>query len=303
MSVSSREGYAKLETGTIDCNNDMNRREFLSSSLAALTCLSAGRLHGLRISRPIGLQMYTLRDQAERDLPGVLRAISKIGYQEVELYWNLYSHPAAKLRKMLRDYSLRAPGGHLDYDGFESKLGYARDLGLSYVVCPMIPKSLWDSLEGYKRAADQFNAWGNKARELGMRFAFHNHNYEFRRLGDTTGFDTLVANTDPKLVWFEVDCYWVTEAGRSPVEMLNHLGNRVRMIHIKDRKPGFPPSQDLAPAAEHFTEVGTGTIDWKAVLAAAERAGVKHYFVEQDSIEEDPLESIAISYRNLRPLL
>jgi sugar phosphate isomerase/epimerase len=281
----------------------MNRREFFSSSLASLALLAGSRLYGTRVPRPIGLQMYTVREQAERDLAGVLQAISKIGYREVELYWNLYSHPATKLRKVLADHGLRAPSGHLDYDGFASKLDYARTLGLTYVVCPMLPKDMWNSLEGYKRAAEQFNLWGEKAHELGMRFGFHNHNYEFRRFGETTGVDTLVALTDPKLVWLEIDCYWVTEAGHDPVEMLNRYGKRVSMIHIKDRKPGFPPSQELDASAEHFTEVGTGTINWKAVLAAAQKAGVEHYFVEQDSGERPPLESVAISYRNLRSLL
>ena len=281
----------------------MNRRRFIGSSSAVLGWLAGHRLYGSAASRPIGLQMYTVREQAERDLPGVLQAISKIGYQEVELYWNLYSRPAAELRKMLADHGLRAPSGHLDYEGFTGKLDYARALGLTYVVCPMLPKSLWDSVDGFKRAADQFNTWGEKALQSGMRFGFHNHNYEFRRFGNTTGFDTIVAETDPNIVWLELDCYWVTQAGHDPAELLKRHANRVRMIHVKDRKPGFPPSQTLDASAEHFTEVGTGTINWKSVLAAAQKAGVEHYFVEQDSGERSPLESVAISYRNLRPLM
>ncbi|MCI0350887.1 MAG: sugar phosphate isomerase/epimerase [Acidobacteriales bacterium] len=280
----------------------MNRREFLGTSVATLASLASCQLLA-GTTRPIGLQMYTVREEAERDLAAVLAALARIGYQEVELYWNLYSRPAAELRKMLADHGLRARSGHLDYDGFGGKLGYARDLGLTYVVCPMLPKKMWDSLEGFKRAADQFNAWGEQAQKMEMRFGFHNHNYEFRRFGDTTGFETMVARTDPGLVWLELDCYWVTQAGHDPVEMLNRHGNRVRMIHIKDRKPGFPPSHTLDASAEHFAEVGTGTIDWKAVLAAAQKAGVEHYFVEQDSGERPPLESVAISYRNLRPLM
>ena len=280
----------------------MDRRKFLNSSLAALAAVSARNLHA-GVSRPIGLQIYTVRDDAKRDLPGVLRTISKIGYQEVELFWDLYSHPAVKLREMLADHGLRAPSGHFQYNDVESKLSYASALGFKYVSCPTLPREMWNSLEGYKRAAEQFNAWGEKARSVGLRFAFHNHNYEFRRFGETTGFDILVAHTDPKLVWFEIDCYWVTQAGQDPVDVLNRLGNRVRMIHIKDRKPGFLPSHELDEAAKHFTEVGTGTINWKAVLAAAEKAAVEHYFVEQDSSERPPLESIAISYRNLRSLL
>jgi len=95
--------------------------------------------------------MYTVREQAEQNLPAVLQAISKIGYQEVELYWNLYSHPAPELRRMLADHGLRAPSGHVDYKGFERKLDYAHALGFEYVVCPMLPKSMWNSLDGFKR--------------------------------------------------------------------------------------------------------------------------------------------------------
>lgn len=283
--------------------DSMNRREFVASSVAAAALLAANRLAAVPKSHPIGLQAYTVRDQAEKDLPAVLAALHKIGYQEIELYWNLYSRPAAELKRLLADNGLSAPSGHLDYDGLDTKLDYARELGLKYAICPMLPKSMWNSLDDFKRAADQFNVWGEKVQKMGMRFGFHNHNYEFKRFGDTTGFETLVARTDPKLVCFEIDCYWITQAGRDPVQTLTELGHRVRLIHVKDRKPGFPASQDLGPAAEHFAEVGTGSIDYKAVIAAAEKVGVEHYFVEQDSTTIPPLESLAISYRNLRPLL
>ena len=280
----------------------MNRREFIYLSAATLASRSP-KLHGATKSKPIGLQMYTVRDLAEKDLAHVLSAVAKIGYKEVELYWNLYSRPAGELRKMLDDHGLRAPSGHVDYNGFETKLDYARTLGFEYVVCPMLPEQMWNSLDGYKRAAQQFNTWGEMAKKLGMRFAFHNHNYEFKRLGDITGFELIVKETDPELVWLELDCYWLTQAGRDPVEELKRYAGRARMVHIKDRKPGFPASQVKDAAAEHFTEVGTGTINWKAVIATANKIGVEHFFVEQDSTERPPLESIAISYRNLRRLV
>src|SRR4051812_2695499 len=100
----------------------MNRRQFVRSSLAAVVALGSRHLHGGATPRAIGLQMYTVREQAEQNLPAVLQAISKIGYQEVELYWTLYSHPAPELRRMLADHGLRPPSGHVDYKGFESKL-------------------------------------------------------------------------------------------------------------------------------------------------------------------------------------
>jgi sugar phosphate isomerase/epimerase len=281
----------------------MNRREFVWSSAAALSSLAAQKLFAVPQPQPIGLQIYTVRERAEQDLPAVLTALRKVGYQQVELYWNLYSRPAAELKKMLEDHGLSAPSGHLDYEQFESKLEYARAVGMAYVVCPMLPKTMWNSLDDFKRAADQFNLWGEKAKALGMRFGFHNHNYEFRRLGEATGFETLVARTDPKLVCFEMDCYWITEAGRDPVRMLNDLGSRIRLLHIKDRKPGFSTSQDLGPAAEHFTEVGTGMIDWKGIIAAAKKNGIEYFFIEQDTLEKPPFESLEISYRNLRHIL
>jgi sugar phosphate isomerase/epimerase len=281
----------------------MNRREFIYSSLAAMAALPIVKLYAATESKPIGLQMYTVRYLAEKDLAGVLSAVARIGYKEVELYWNLYSRPAAELRKMLDDHGLRAPSGHVDYNGFETKLDYARTLGFQYVVCPMLPEEMWNSLDGYKRAAQQFNTWGEMAKKLGMRFAFHNHNYEFKRFGETTGFEQIVKDTDPHLVWLELDCYWLTQAGLDPVEALKRYAGRVRMIHIKDRKPGFAPSMIKDAGAEHFTEVGTGTINWKAVIATANQIGVEHFFVEQDSTERPPLESIAISYGNLRRIV
>jgi sugar phosphate isomerase/epimerase len=121
-------------------------------------------------------------------------------------------------------------------------------------------------------------------------------------LGETTGFDTLLSRTDPKLVCFEMDCYWITQAGQDPLAMLQRLGKRIRLLHLKDRKPGFPPSQQLNSAAEHFTEVGNGSIDWKKILDAAQKYGVEHSFVEQDETERVPIESLRISYNNIKAL-
>ncbi len=266
----------------------MNRREFLVSSMAVLGTAATTRWVAASWAqaagsegkkRPLGVQLYTVRKQAEKDLPGVLAAIQKIGYEEVETYWDVYTHPAAELKRMINDHGLRVPSGHFNYDGLEGKLDYAAALGLEYMICPMLPKKMWKSL------------------------GFHNHNYEFRDLGNaTTGFDTLMSHTDPSLVCWEMDCYWITQAGRDPIEMFKALGNRIEMLHLKDRKPGFPPSQKMNKAAEHFTPAGTGTIDWKSILAVAQTNGVRHMFMEQDS-GGVPLENVAPAYKNLEAML
>src|ERR1700680_522286 len=134
-----------------------SRRDFVRLSVASLGAIAGSKIFSFPRHRPLGVQLYTVREQAERDLPALLAAIREIGYQEVELYWNVYARPAAELRRMIEDHGLHAPSGHFDYDGLESKLDYEQNLGVEYVICPMLPKSMWNSLDGYKKAADQFN--------------------------------------------------------------------------------------------------------------------------------------------------
>ena len=284
----------------------IGRRKFMVSTIAAMSSaaahnLSQGHLQVHR--RPLGVQLYTVRTEAAKDLPGVLAAIRQIGYEEVETYWDVYSRPAAELKQIIQDHGLRVPSGHIDYDGLEGKIDYAKALGVDYMICPMLPKAMWTSLDGFKQAADQYNKWGEQVKRAGMRFGFHNHNYEFRRFGDTTGFDALISRTDANLVCMEMDCYWIVQAGQDPVEMFKRLGGRIQLLHLKDRKAGFPTSQDLNEQAEHFAPVGAGTLDWKHILRAAEENGVRHMFVEQDSGELPPTESLRISYQNLQRLL
>jgi sugar phosphate isomerase/epimerase len=279
------------------------RRNFLQLTVTGLAALAFHKSSlAAATEQPMGVQLYTVREQAEKDLPKVLQQIQAIGYKEVELYWDVYTHPAAELRRMISDHGLSAPSGHLNYEGLPSKLDYASELGLQWVVCPMLPKSMWNSLDGFKQAAEQFNKWGEQVRSLGMKFAFHNHNYEFQKFGNTTGFDTLMKDTDPKLLSLEMDCYWITQAGHDPVQMLKQLGKRVRLLHLKDRKPGFPPSQQLNDAAEHFTEVGNGSIAWPEVMREAAKLQVEHYYVEQDKCDKPCIDSLAISYKYLKPL-
>jgi len=248
---------------------------------------------------PLGVQLYTVRDQAAVDLPGVLAAIASIGYKEVETYWDVYNRPAKELRALIADHGLSVPSGHFNYDGLESKIDYARELGVKYMICPMLPDKMRLAIEGFEAAAAQLNAWGEKVKKAGMQLGFHNHNYEFKTFGSTTGFATLMRLTDPSLVVLEVDCYWMTQAGESPITMLQKYGKRIKMLHLKDRKPGFATSQSLDDAASHFEAVGSGAIDWKSILMLAQRQGVEHYFVERDSGSVPALESLALSYKYL----
>jgi sugar phosphate isomerase/epimerase len=282
----------------------VTRRDFLQLSAAGLGTLALSDLAFAAVKPfPVGVQLYTVREQAEKDLNAVLAHIGMIGYKEVETYWNVYTHPAKKLRSMIVDNGMSVPSGHFDYDGLEGKLDYAKDLGVQFMICPMLPKDMWTSADGFKKAADQFNKWGEKIKAMGMQFGFHNHNYEFQKFGNTTGFDILTQNTDAKLVCLEMDCYWITQAGQDPVAMLKKFGSRIQLLHLKDRQAGFPTTQMLGPDAEHMTEVGSGTIDWKAVIETGQQTGVKHFFVERDNGSTPPFESLRISYNYLNKLM
>jgi sugar phosphate isomerase/epimerase len=282
----------------------ITRRDFMQLSAAGLGALALSDVALAAIQPfPVGVQLYTVRDQAEQDLGAVLAHLSMIGYKEVETYWNVYTHPAKKLRTMIVDNGLAVPSGHFDYDGLESKLDYAKELGVQYMVCPMLPKTMWTSADGFKKAADQFNKWGEQVKSMGMQFGFHNHNYEFQKFGNTTGFDILTKNADPKLVCLEMDCYWITQAGQDPVAMLKKYGSRIQLLHLKDRQAGFPTTQMLGPDAEHMTEVGSGTINWKSVIETGQQTGVKHFFVERDNGSTPAFESLRISYDYLSKLM
>ena len=284
------------------------RREFLR-----LSALAAAAGCTLRASNAFaaedhaahliyGVQLFMVRRQAASDLAGILKSIHQIGYTQIELYPIAYNHPPAELRRIIADSGLGAVSGHFDYDGLETKVSYARDLGLKYMVCPMLPRDQWNSVEGFEQAARKFNQWGKLAHDAGMIFAFHNHDYEFKPQGNTTGFDVLMKNTDPALVKLEFDMYWLTQAGQNPLEMLKRHAARARLIHLKDRLPNVPISYTPDPDADHFTELGKGTIDWPAILKQAKHQGIRYAFLDQDETAIPVLDSLRESYSYIRKL-
>ena len=285
-----------------------SRRDFLRlSALATAAGCTLGPLSNA-FAAPAssglsyGVQLYMVRRQAPQDLAGVLRAIRQIGYTQIELYPIVYSHPAPELRRIVQDAGLSSASAHFDYVGFESKIDYGHQLGLEYMVCPMLPKNLWTSAEGFREAAAKFNTWGKLVHDAGMTFAFHNHDYEFKPQGNTTGFAELMQHTDPALVKLEFDLYWLTRGGQDPAAMLTKYANRARLVHLKDRKPNAPTSFDMEATSEHFTEVGKGTVQWPALLSQAHKQGIKYAFVDQDETSEPVLESLKESYTYLRTL-
>jgi sugar phosphate isomerase/epimerase len=288
------------------------RRDFIRlSALATAAGCTLGRFN-TAFAAPIpgesgsgliyGVQLFMVRRQAPQDLAGVLRAIHQIGFAQIELYPIVYTHPAPELRRIVADSGLGLVSGHFDYEGLESKVDYAHQLGLEFMVCPMLPKDQWTSIEGFQKAAADFNRWGKIVKGAGMEFAFHNHDYEFKPQGNTTGFAELMKQTDPALVKLEFDMYWLTQAGQDPFAMLTSHANRVRLVHMKDRVANAPTSFNVDPSSDHFTELGKGTIAWPRLLTQARKQGIRYAFLDQDETSGPVLESMKTSYAYLRTL-
>ena len=278
----------------------MNRRRFLELTSSALPALSLAQAWAQKQKHiPIGLEIYTVRRQIQADLRGTLKRIREIGYEEAELIPSLYGHSAAELKKIFADAGLKTPSGGFDERAFPTSFEYAKAVGLRYMMLSDLPVSE----KAYHQGAIKLNEWGRKARDMGMRVAFHTHDDVFNKFNGVTGLDILLKETDPELVFFEMDCYWVAQAGQDPVQLLRRLGKRVRMLHLKDRKPGFPPSTDTSRQSQHFTEVGSGSIDWPSILKLAQHLEIDYYFVEQDETDIPVMESIQKSYNYLRKIL
>ena len=285
--------------------NRYNRRSFLATGAAALAASTLPRVSYASAAPPraFGLQLYTVRKVIQADTPGVLAAVRKIGYRSVETFAAQYSSPAKELRQMISDADLSLPSAHFGYADLSQKFDYAKELGAKYIVVGAPPFQKANSADAFKEFAAQYNQWGQEAVKYGMEFGFHNHNIEFQNFDGVTGLEILMKETDPKLVKWQMDCYWVTQAGEDPISMIHKYGSRLQTLHFKDRKPNVPTSTKPGLPAAHFTEVGTGTIDFKAIWAAASAIHIPYFFVEQDQTEIPPMESIKISYDNLKRIL
>src|SRR5579883_977188 len=282
------------------------RRTFLSRALGALGAAAGVALTGgwsraakaatlalgaRRLDR-IGIQLYTVRHLMERDADATLASLSAIGYREVELA-GLYGHSAREMRQMLDRHGLRGVSGHTDLRGMRRAwaqlLDDAATLGQRYVVCAWIPESERRG-DDFRRIAGELNRLGESARSRGLQLAYHNHTYEFTPVDGIVPYDLLLARCDPHLVQMEADLMWMTRAGGDPLAYFASYPGRFPMVHVKDM------TRDGT-----MVDVGRGVIDFRAIFARSEQAGIAHYFVEHDE-PPDPLADARVCYDYLRQL-
>ena len=277
----------------------MNRRDFLQRSAATLAALSTpGRLAagpgGSRLDR-IGVQLYTVRDAMQRDFEGTLGRIAGVGYREVETA-GYFGRTAAQVRDALRRAGLSAPSAHVPLEslgtGWDQVLADAHTIGHRYLVMPWLDEKDRTSLDAYRRIADRLNRAGEAASRAGIRFAYHNHDFEFHPIEERLPYDLLLESTDPGHVRFQLDLYWITKGGQDPLAYFARWPGRFPSVHVKD---------SAGPPEHRMADVGAGTIDWKRIFARRHEAGIEHFFVERDD-PPDPFASIAASYKYLRGL-
>lgn len=288
----------------------LTRRRFATLSAAAAGAALASPIRGKAVTAPsgidFGVQLYMVRHQISgphADLPGTLSLIHSIGYASVETYPIVYDRPAKELKSLIEGVGLRVPSGHFDYATLEEHVDYAAELGLEYMICPMLPQSLWDSLDGFRQGAAHLNTAAAKARTAGLKFGYHPHDYEFKPLAGSCGFDVLMRELDPA-IRLELDVFWAIEGGQDPQQIMRKYRDRLALIHIKGRKPGAPISYTPdAAAAKFITEAGSDdTIDWKVLLGEAKRLGVKQYFMDQDETSLPIAESLRLNWKYLSRL-
>lgn len=268
-----------------------SRRSFLKASgtLAAAACVGSNRLLSAPLQMPIGLQLYSVRNLLPKDFDGTLHQLAAAGYKEVEAA-GYFDKTAADFGNAMQKAGLKCISTHHQLSQLKAQLDqlieYGQALGLQYMICSWAgvhrdPTRTGElNLDDWRYVADQFNTVGAKIKAAGMTFGYHNHTVEFGKENGIVFFDELLKRTDPKVVSFEMDCGWVVAGGHNPVEYLSKFPERFPLMHIKDLVK-------LPDGKWRNVVMGKGTIDYKPILRAA--TGLKHYFIEQEEFEGDPM--------------
>ena len=277
-----------------------NRRDFLRTTAA----FTAGAMVVPMVAcgeskKVIGLQLYSVRDKINANMEETLDKLAQIGYNSLEAAgYNVndrtfYGMEPKAFADHVKSLGMPLNSSHtvFELDSAEVVCEDAAKAGVEYIIYPYLSDQFRQDLDGYKATAEKFNKMGEIAQKHGLRFGYHNHAFEFDKMDGQIPYDLLLAETDPSLVTFEMDLYWVTKGGYEPVEYFKKFPGRFELWHVKDMEK----SED-----QFFAPVGRGRIDFERIFNEKETAGMKYLFVEQDRFRElDPFESVEISFNYL----
>ena len=272
-----------------------SRREMLAALAAGSAVLAAPAWAKGR--QKVGLQLYTVRNLFEPDPVGTLKQVAAIGYKEVEFGGGGYDRmDAAMLRKAMDSVGLVSPSIHVGYDallnGLDAEAARAKTLGAGTVVLPYMTQEHF-SAEAWTKAVANMNRFGEQLKKLGLGFAYHNHHFEFLQKPEGVSlFDRLLKDSDPALVYFELDLFWAIKAGEDVKALIRRLAGRIYAYHVKDMK-----------ADGSMTSVGAGTIDFADIFTLNRVTGVRHFYVENDMAPAPYLPDITASFAATSKLL
>ena len=264
----------------------MKRKDFLKiSGGLALTGLASPNIFAALSTneteakmKNFGLQLYTLRTDMPKDPKGVLKQVAGFGYKQIEgyegpkgMFWGMSNK---EFKTYMDELGLNFVASHCDMNkDFEKKAADAAEIGMKYLICPWLGPQ--KKMDDYKKFADTFNQKGEICKKNGIRFAYHNHAYSFEMLEGQLPQDVMMNNTDPSLVDYEMDIYWVVTGNADPEVWMKKYKNRFRLCHVKDRIRN-------TTEREASCDLGTGSIDYASILKTAKKNGMKYYIVEQE---------------------
>lgn len=241
----------------------------------------------------IGLQLYTVRELMRTDVARTLERVAQVGYEEVE-FAGYFGETPTRIRGLLDSLGLTSPSTHLSLrelgPGLQRSLDLAQAIGHRYLVVPSLDPRDRRTLDDYRRVAAALDQAGEAARSRGLRVAYHNHDFELEPLGGVLPYDVLLRKTDPALVFFEMDFYWMASGRADSLAYFRRHPGRFHLCHLKDMD-----------GRGEMADVGAGQLDFGALLRSREEAGLRHFYVEHDRPRE-PMRSVGASYRFLREL-
>ena len=281
----------------------VTRRKFLQQSSVLAATLMVNKTDLFKMHKDLGLQLYTVRNEI-KDLKNTLQQISASGYTNLELYGYdnrmFFGNTVTQFAVMLKQHNLKTVSGHYgladmlhapdyNWDTWKYLLEDATILGHKYVTIPYLDNKHRTGAD-FKRIAERLQKGGELSKAAGIITAYHNHDFEFEKEGDITKYEILLNNTDPKLVKFQMDLYWVVAAGQNPIDWFKKYPGRFPMWHIKDMEAATA----AAPKGQ-TCEVGKGIIDWKTIFTSQKLAGLDYAFVEQEQYRSPVFECIKTS--------
>ena len=246
----------------------------------------------------IALQLYSVREMAEKDLLGTIRRMADLGYEAVQ-FAGFFGVPAKQLKAVLDEKKLSVAGGHVPIEQLmkqplEDIITYHRTIGNNLIICPYLPEHMRQTKEDVVRVVQDLNELGKAFAAEGMNFAYHNHDFEFHPFEGATLLDMIFENTDPELVKIELDCYWAVVSGKDPIGIIEKYRNRILSLHIKDGKKMNGEFVN--------TVIGEGIIDYEGIVAMANKYALNWLTVEQEQFSFDAVESIRLDLERLRAI-